>query len=155
MNAPIDASGPDAVKAETFLSGAFARIRRITIVLAIATAIAAYLLFGWRALLGSFLGSTVGFLNLVWLHHGAGVMIERMMAPAAKTPAKSRLLLAFVARYFFLITIAYVILKGFPSMLLGFTVALFLPILAAMCEGVYEAFVNIKVDEASNGTSLH
>jgi hypothetical protein len=141
--------------AEVFLSSAYQRIQRITIVLAGIAAGAVTLAFGWRSGLGSLIGAIVGYLNLVWLHHGSTVIIERMLAPADKAGSKSRLMLAFLGRYVFLMTIAYVILKGFSSMLFGFTVALFLPILAAMCEGIYEAYVNVKTDETPDETSLH
>jgi len=144
----------DSLKAEAFLSGAFGRIQRITFLLALMTVIFGFLLFGWRSGLGSVIGSIVGFLNLLWLHHGAAMIIERVLAAANKPPAKSRLVLSFIGRYVFVMAMAYVILKSFPSMLWGFTVALFLPILAAMCEGVYEAFVNIRVDETPKGTSV-
>jgi hypothetical protein len=130
-------SGPT----EAFLSGAYRRIQRIAIVLSAAAAIAALLLFHWRAALGVAVGSVLAYLNLVWLHHGAELMVERMAAPAATRPSKLRLMLAFVFRYIFVIAIAYVILKGYPRMLVGFIVGLTFPILAAMCEGVYEAIV--------------
>jgi len=128
------ASNPE----EAFLSGAYARIRRMTAVLGVASAIAATALFGWRSGLVVAVGALVAYFNLVWLHRGSEMMIERMLAPAGQGPSKFRLLAAFSVRYILVLAIAYVILKGFPSMLIGFSIGLLLPILAAMCEGVYE-----------------
>ena len=62
-----------------------------------------------------------------------------MIAPAGTGPSRFRLMLAFAGRYICVMAMAYVILKGYPSMLGGFMVGLACPILAAMCEGVYEA----------------
>lgn len=142
MNAQFHGSDATRLDVETFLSGAFGRIRLITIALAVITIPGASLLFGWRSGLGTGIGAIVGYINLVWLHHGSNMIMERLIAPADKAPSKFRLVLSFTARYVFVISIACVILKGFPSMLLSFIVAIFLPILAAMCEGIYEACVN-------------
>lgn len=144
-------------KVEAFLSGAFQRILRLTIGFAVAAAIAAILLFGWRSALGTVIGSFAGCMNLIWLHHGSAMMIDRMLAPLNKSrpPSKLRLVLSFAGRYVFLIAIACVILKGFPNMFFGFVVSLFFPILAAMCEGVYEAYMNTKIDKTPDETSLH
>lgn len=145
------------LEVEAFLSGAFERILRLTIGMAVAAAIAAILLFGWHSALGTVIGSFAGCMNLIWLHHGSAMMIDRMLAPPGKArpPSKLRLVLSFAGRYVFLIAIAYVILRGFPSICFGFVVALFFPILAAMCEGVYEAYVNAKIDKTTDETSLH
>jgi hypothetical protein len=45
--------------------------------------------------------------------------------------------------------VAYVILKSYPRLLIGFIAGLILPILAAMGEGIYEALVIGKIDQAS------
>jgi hypothetical protein len=62
-----------------------------------------------------------------------------MVAPHGGGPSQFRLILAFLGRYIFVIVTAYVILKSYPSMLVGFIVSLAFPIVAAMCEGIYEA----------------
>jgi hypothetical protein len=124
---------------ELFLSAAYQRIQRVTILLGLVAALGA-LWFGWRAALGAAIGAFVGYVNFVWLHHAATMMTERMVAPAERQPSQFPILLAFGARYIFVIAIAYVIFKGWPKMLGGFTVALFLPIVAAVGEGMYEAF---------------
>ena len=140
---------------ERFLSGAYKRIQWITVALGVLSSVVVALVLGWRGGLGAMIGAVVGYLNLVWLHHGAAMMVERMLASADKAGSRFRLMLSFVGRYVFLMAIAYAILKSFPSMLKGFTVALFLPVVAATCEGVYEAIVNVKAEETPDETILH
>jgi hypothetical protein len=155
MPAQHQGSNANRLEMDAFLSGAFGRIQRITIVLAVTTTVGASLLFGWRHGLASALGSLVGYVNLAWLHRGAEMMIERLMAPAAHAPSRFRLMLSFTGRYAFVITSASVILNRFSSVLLSFTTALFLPILAAVCEGVFEAYVCIYKSRTQDKTGLH
>jgi len=139
MNLPPDGSLPSSI--EAFLSGAYRRMQRVTIVLSAAATLASTLFFNWRSALGVAVGSLLGYFNFVWLHHGAELMVERLAVPAERRPSKLGLVFAFALRYIFVIAIAYVILKSYPRMLVGFMVGVLLPILAAMCEGVYEAIV--------------
>ena len=142
MNLPPDGSLPSSI--EAFLSGAYRRMQRVTIVLSAAATLASTLFFNWRSALGVAVGSLLGYFNFVWLHHGAELMVERLAVPAERRPSKLGLVFAFALRYIFVIAIAYVILKSYPRMHVGFIVGLLLPILAAMCEGVYEAIVGNK-----------
>lgn len=150
MNVQSNHQGLNPSEAEAFLSGAVHRIQRTTIVLGVVGSIAATIFLGWRSGLGAGIGSLVGYLNLIWLHRHSTMMIDRLVAPTANAPSKFRLILSFTGRYVFVIVIACVILKGFSYMLLGFIIALFFPIAAAMCEGVYEGFVNMRGE-----TTLH
>jgi hypothetical protein len=134
---------------EVFLSGAYERIRRTTIILSAAAVVVLTPLLGWRTGLGFAFGSAVAYINLVWLHHASAIMTERMIATPGKPPSKLRSMLAFFGRYIFVIAISCAILKGLPSMRFGFTMALFSPILAATCEGIYEALVNGSTNEIS------
>ena len=148
MNSPSE--GQSAAQSEAFLSGAYERMRRITIVLALAGTIIAAIFFGWRKGLGLAAGAVVGYFNFVWLHRASGMMIERMMPSAENPPSRFRVLLGFAGRYAFVVVAAYVILKGWPEVLVAFLVALFFPIVAAMCEGVYEAVAGGKTVPPAN-----
>jgi hypothetical protein len=75
-------------------------------------------------------------------------MTQRMIAPAGNPPSKLRLVLGFAGRYAFVMITAYVILKSWPGVLASFTVALFFPVIAAMGEGIYEAFASGKTSSA-------
>ena len=109
----------------------------------------ATLSLGWRSGLGLAAGAVVAYLNFVWLHRGAELLIQRMLTPE-NAPSKLRLFLTFVGRYLFVLVAAYVILKGYPSMRAGFIVGLASPVLAAMCEGVYEAVVIGRKDQTAD-----
>jgi hypothetical protein len=139
---------------EARLSAAYRRILRVAIALSVAGTLTAALLFNWRSGLGLAIGSLLAYINFVWLHHGTERLVERIIASnqtatADKSkPRKVRFAFPFPLRYGLLIAVAYVILKSYPGLLIGFIVGLILPILAAMGEGIYEAVVISKIDQA-------
>jgi hypothetical protein len=155
MNAPPENSVPDGIPvsaempagAEDHLSGAYRRIQRVAIALSVAATIAAFLLVNWPTGLGLAIGSALAFLNFVWLHRGTETMVKRMLAPVDSVSSRLRLMFHFPGRYLLVITVAYVILKSYPRMLIGFIVGLVLPVLASMGEGIYEAIVISKIDQ--------
>jgi hypothetical protein len=124
---------------EEFLSGAYRRILWMAFGLSVAGAVAATVLADWRSGLGLAIGASVACLNFAWLHHGAELMIQRMVEPAKQAPSKLRLTLAFTGRYAFVLAAAYVILRGYPQVRVAFIVGLACPVIAAMGEGLYEA----------------
>jgi hypothetical protein len=140
---------------EQRLSGAYGRILRVAIALSVAGTVVAALMFTWQSGLGLAIGSLLAYINFVWLHRGTERLVERIIvsnkATAAGTskPRKVRFRFPFPLRYALLIAVAYVILKSYPRLLIGFIVGLILPILAAMGEGIYEAVVIGKIDQAS------
>ena len=104
-------------------------------------------LAGWRSSLGLGMGASIAILNIVWLHQGAELVVERMIAaagsagPSAEGPSKMRVMLFFPLRYLAVIAAVYAILKGYPGVLVSFIAGLALPVIALMGEGVYEAVV--------------
>jgi hypothetical protein len=153
-SASIDQTPPDPAM-EARLSGAYRRILRSAITLSIAGTLVAGLLFTWQSGFGLAIGSLLAFVNFVWLHHGTERLVERIIASNTKTavgetkPRKVRFAFPFPLRYALLIAVAYVILKSYPRLLVGFIVGLILPILAAMGEGIYEVVVIGRIDQAS------
>jgi len=153
-SAPIDQTPPDPAMEER-LSGAYRRILRVAIALSVAGTLAAALLFTWQSGLGLAIGSLLAYINFVWLHRGTERLVERIIASnrvtavGETTPRKVRFVFPFPLRYALLIAVAYVILKSYPRLLIGFIVGLILPILAAMGEGLYEALVISRIDQAS------
>ena len=151
----LDQTPPDPAMEER-LSGAYRRILRVAIALSVAGTLAAALLFTWQSGLGLAIGSLLAYINFVWLHHGTERLVERIIASNRATavgetkPRKVRFAFPFPLRYALLIAVAYVILKSYPRLLIGFIVGLILPILAAMGEGIYEALVISKIDQASH-----
>jgi hypothetical protein len=169
MTTPLEGSSPDQNTGpeildqtptdpamEERLSGAYRRILRVAIALSIAGTLIAALLFTWQSGLGLAIGSLLAYINFVWLHRGTERLVERIIASNRPTavgetkPRKVRFAFPFPLRYALLIAVAYVILKSYPRLLIGFIVGLILPILAAMGEGIYEALVISKIDQASH-----
>ncbi|MGC2745649.1 MAG: ATP synthase subunit I [Candidatus Angelobacter sp.] len=152
--APADQTPVDPAM-EARLSGAYGRILRVAILFSVAGTLAAALLYTWQSGLGFAIGSLLAYINFVWLHRGTERLVERIVASnqtsvAGKSkPRKVRFSFPFPLRYALLIAVAYVILKSYPRLLIGFIVGLILPILAAMGEGIYEAVVISKIDQAS------
>jgi hypothetical protein len=153
-SSPADQMPPDPAMEER-LSGAYRRILWVAIVLSVAGTLAAALLFTWQSGLGLAIGSLLAFVNFVWLHRGTERLVERIIASNRTStvgetkPRKVRFAFPFPLRYALLIAVAYVILKSYPRLLIGFIVGLILPILAAMGEGIYEALVIGRIDQAS------
>jgi hypothetical protein len=146
MNQPLDGPSADAASSmEQFLSGAYRRILWMACGLTTAGALIATVIAGLPSGLGLTIGALVACLNFVWLHHGAAIVVQRMIEaqravePAKHAPSKLGLLLAFTARYAFVLVAAYVILKSYPQVRVAFIVGLACPVIAAMGEGFYEA----------------
>jgi hypothetical protein len=138
---------------EKRLSGAYRRILRVAIVMSAVGSLAAALLYSWQSGLGLAVGALLAFINFVWLHRGTERLVERIVASNKATaagqskPRKVRFAFPFPLRYALMIAVAYVILKSYPGLLVGFIVGLILPIIASMGEGIYEALVIGRIDQ--------
>jgi F0F1-type ATP synthase assembly protein I len=145
VQAPVDPA------MEERLSGAYRRILRVAIGLGVVGSLAATLLFSWQSGLGLAVGALLAFINFVWLHRGTERLVERIVASNKTTSAgqspqrKARFTFPFPLRYALMIAVAYVILKSYPGLLVGFLVGLILPIIASMGEGIYEALVVSRI----------
>jgi len=167
MTTPLEGSSPDQGSdpeilnlvpvnpvMEQRLSRAYSRILRLAIALSLAGTLTAALIFSWQSGLGLAIGSLLAYINFVWLHRGTERLVERIVTSNQATAAdklkarKVRFAFPFPLRYGLLIAVTYVILKSYPRLLMGFIVGLILPILAAMGEGIYEAVVISKIDQA-------
>jgi len=129
---------------EQRLDQAYQRVLRSAIGLSFLAVVIAAFITGWRGSIGVSVGSAIAILNFVWLHQGAKLLVQRMMAAGAEassSPSKLRVWLFFPLRYLLVIAAVYAILKGYPGVLVSFIVGLALPIFALMGEGVYEAAV--------------
>src|SRR5579872_6203757 len=142
MNTPPEESIPDQEQEpawpnptptdpamEERLSGAYRRILRVAIALSVAGTLAAALLFTWQSGLGLAIGSLLAYINFVWLHRGTERLVERIIASNQTSAAtggskhgKVRFAFPFPLRYALLIAVAYVILKSYPRLLIGFIV---------------------------------
>jgi ATP synthase I chain len=131
---------------DRFLGRAYPRIVRLALVLTAIAGAVSLLLANWRGSLALVFGAVVGILNLVWLHRGADLMVERMLGAGKSGPSKLRMALFFPLRYLLVIAAVYAILKGYPGVLVSFIVGLGLPVMAMIGESIYEAVVLTKRD---------
>jgi ATP synthase I chain len=163
MNTSVEGPAPDQEPEpvpvdpaiEERLSGAYRRILRVAVGFSVAGTLIAALFASWQSGLGLALGSSLAYVNFVWLHRGTERIVQRMIAserrslPDNAQPRKVRFAFPFPLRYALLFGVVYVIVKSYPGLLIGFIVGLIVPILAAMGEGIYEALVISRLDQAS------
>ena len=133
---------------DSFLGRAYPRIVKLSLVLAAISSAVALVLAGWRGSLALVFGAAIGVLNLVWLHRGADLMVQRMLGAKGNVPSKLRMMLFFPLRYILVIAAVYAILKGYPGVLVSFIVGLGLPVMALIGESIYEAVVLSRTDRA-------
>jgi hypothetical protein len=70
-------------------------------------------------------------------------MVEKIAA-GNRAPSGAGLTARFFGRYIVVALLAYVIFRSSGHALYGFCAGLFVPIAAAMCEGMYEAVTAIR-----------
>jgi len=130
-------------KVEEFYSGAYRRISRGILVLAlVATPVLAWR-FGWKFGAGFLAGCVAAYANFAWLKSAVYGMVDKMAA-GRQAPSGAALMFRFFWRYIFIALLAYVIFRGSSHAVYGFCAGLFVPIAAAMCEGMYEAVTAIR-----------
>ena len=138
---PIE-SYPDPLpanpEAEAFFAGAYRRMERMVLILAVAFTLVAAIGTDWKTA-GTFLaGSAAGFLNFIWLKKSASGIVDRMVGGQRISRARTAF---FLLRYAAMLLVAYAILRGSTRNVLYFCAGLTLPVVAATLEGVYETYV--------------
>ena len=123
---------------EQFASHALRRISRFVTLFCVLGTAAFWIGLGWKAG-GSFvLGALIAVINFQWLQYSVQKVITAFVGGAGKRP---RIWHKLLLRYVLLAAVVYVIFKGYSLDTPAFLVGLLLPVLACMCEAVYEAFV--------------
>jgi hypothetical protein len=130
-------SNPTSPPAESFYSGALTRIRNLMLALAPVLTAAAWWKFGRPAALGLLAGSIIAYLNFHWLKAGVSGLADRV-TNTGKAQSSSGIIARFLLRYVLLGIAAYAILTSFPASLRGLFAGFFLPVVAIICEAVYE-----------------
>ena len=126
--------------AEAVYSGAFPRIQRCMLVLAVFVPLTGWVWFGWRTALGLACGCAVAYLNFHWLKRGVEAFTDRIVH-AGKPQSGKGIVARFLLRYVLMGLAAYGILVVSPASLYGLLAGLFLPVAAIACEAAYEAYV--------------
>jgi ATP synthase I chain len=134
---------PIEPRVEEFYSGAYRRISRVIVVLGLL----AFPVLAWRFRAGFAFGFLAGcaaaYLNFAWLKRAVDGIVEKI-ASGKRAPSGAGLMIRFFGRYIVVALLAYVIFRGSSHALYGFCAGLFVPIAAAMCEGMYEAVTAIR-----------
>lgn len=128
---------------EEFYSGAYRRISRIIVILALLTFPVIAWRFHWRFALGFLVGCVAAQINFAWMKRAVDGMVEKMAA-GKRAPSGVGLMARFFGRYIVVALLAYVIFRSSSHALYGLCAGLFVPIAAAMCEGMYEAVTAIR-----------
>jgi ATP synthase I chain len=127
-------------RAESFYSGALARIPRFMVAVAGILSGAGWLRFGWRIALGFGCGCAIAYLNFHWLERVVSALADR----ATQTPYKqssSGIVFRFLVRYFLMAAAAYAIFSVSPASVYGLFAGLFLPVGGIACEAIYELYM--------------
>jgi hypothetical protein len=127
-------------QAESFYSGALARIPRFMIALALFVSAAGWLHFGWRIALGVACGCAIAYLNFHWLERVVSALADRATQSAYKQ-SSGGIVFRFLVRYFLMAAAAYAIFSVSPASLYGLFAGLFLPVGGIACEAAYELYM--------------
>jgi ATP synthase I chain len=129
-----------ATRAESFYSGALARIPHFMVALAAVLSGAAWLRFGWCIALGFACGCGIAYLNFHWLERVVSALADRATQTAYKQ-SSGGIVFRFLVRYFLMAGAGYAIFSVSPASLYGLFAGLFLPVGGIACEAVYELYM--------------
>ncbi|HWR14498.1 MAG TPA: ATP synthase subunit I [Terriglobales bacterium] len=129
--------------AESFFSGALDRIRRITLVLGVASSIAIFAIFGVAVGIGFVIGCFISYINFHWLKKAVNALADRV-TQTGHAGSSSGMVVRFMLRYGFIAIGCYVILMSSKSSVYGLLGGLFLSVAAILCEAVYEVAVALR-----------
>jgi hypothetical protein len=136
-------SGVQLDPAERFFSGAIDRIRRITVVLGVASTIVVWALYGTATGIGFLIGSAISYVNFHWLKRAIeGLALT--VTQSGHAPSSAGIVFRFVLRYGFIAIACYVIFMSSKSSVYGLLGGLFVTVAAILCEAAYEAAVSLR-----------
>ena len=130
-------------RAESFYSGALARIPRFMVAMAVVLSGAGWLRFGWRVALGFVCGCAVAYLNFHWLERVISALADRATQTTYKQ-SSGGIVFRFLVRYFLMAAAAYAIFSVSPASLYGLFAGLFLPVGGIACEAAYELYIALE-----------
>ena len=130
-------------QAESFHSGAYARIIRFMLALGIVATIVVLVRFGMIVAAGFVVGCAVAVLNFHWLKRVVSALADRATATGERQSGKG-VVLRFLLRYFLIALAAYAIFKISRDSLYGLLAGLFLPVGAIMMEAAYELYAALR-----------
>ena len=141
-DSPLLNSGPIPATDMAAYSSTLHRVEQLTMASGLLCALAAVKPLGWPLAAGILAGTFLGWLNFRWLASSVSAIGERI-ANVHSTERGVAVVVRGVGRIFLIALAAYVIFTCSVSGLMGFLAGLAMPVLALMCEAVYE-FVAIN-----------
>lgn len=127
-------------RAESFYSGALARIPHFMIAVAVILSGVGWLRFGGRVALGFACGCAIAYLNFHWLGRVVSALADRATHSAYKQ-SSGGIVFRFLVRYFLMAAAGYAIFSVSPASLYGLFAGLFLPVGGIACEAAYELYM--------------
>jgi len=117
---------------------ALERIERFMTAVGVVALAIALIMFGWRIAVGFALGGLIAYINFHWLEKAVAKLAD--VTVQSGIPASGRgIMHRFLLRYLLLAIVAFVILSVSRESLYGLFAGLFLPVVAMLCEAVYES----------------
>ncbi len=129
--------------AEKFYSGAYGRIRRLTLVIGAVTSLVVWVVFGWQPALGFLVGSGIAYVNFYWLKQAVSALAGRATSSDCRQSSRG-IVLRFLLRYALIALAAYAILTVSIASLYGLLGGLFVTVAAILCEACFEAYVAVR-----------
>jgi hypothetical protein len=117
-----------------------ATIRRVEFLIGVVGAVAAAAVvwpLGWPVAVGVVFGTLLGWINFRWLAASVNAIGERIVKVKSRERGAA-VVARGVGRIFLIALSAYVIFTWSVRGLLGFLAGLAMPVIALMCEAVYE-----------------
>jgi ATP synthase I subunit len=128
---------------DQFFSAAIDRIRRITVVLGIASTVVVWAIYGTAVGIGFLIGCVISYINFHWLKKAIDTLASRITLTGQITSSRGTVL-RFMLRYGFIVIACYVILIGSKSSVYGLLGGLFVTVAAILCEAAYEVAVALR-----------
>jgi hypothetical protein len=125
-------------------------LRRIEWMIAVAGAAGAAAVLrplGWAVAAGVLLGAALGWINFRWLAASVNAIGERIVRARGedrRAPGSGAIAARGVGRIALIVLFAYGIFECSVRGLIGFLAGLAVPVVAMMCEAVYEFVVSIR-----------
>jgi hypothetical protein len=123
-----------------------ATVRRIEWMIGAAGAVCAVAVLwplGWAAAVGVLLGTLMGWINFRWLAASVNAIGERIVKVKSQEHGAA-VVARGVGRIFLIALFAYVIFTYSLRGLAGFLAGLAMPVIALMCEAMYEFVANVR-----------
>jgi ATP synthase I subunit len=130
-------------QAESFYSGAYARIVRLMFVTGAALSCVALVRYGVSVAAGFAVGCAIAILNFHWLKQVVSALADRATG-SGKRQSSTGVVLRFLLRYLLVAAAAYAIFRVSLTSLYGLLAGLFLPVAAILMEAVYELVVAVR-----------